>query len=118
LASGNGWDATAPLQNPSQSNKKQTDPKHKTSDTSLALASDSGYCSVMPVALPLNEMTVPEKLRLMEALWEDLSRNADGLESPEWHRDVLEERERRIAGGEAHFSEREQAKADIRKRVS
>ena len=54
----------------------------------------------------------------MEALWEDLSRHADALESPEWHRDVLEERECRIASGEASFTDWEQAKADIRKRVS
>jgi len=72
----------------------------------------------MPATLPLNEMTVAEKLQAMEALWEDLSRNADALESPEWHRDVLEARERRIASGESRFSDWEQAKADIRKRVS
>ena len=47
-----------------------------------------------------------------------MSRNADALESPEWHRDVLEERERRIASGEARFSEWEAAKADIRRRLS
>ncbi|MBI3416146.1 MAG: addiction module protein [Verrucomicrobia bacterium] len=72
----------------------------------------------MSVTLPLNEMTVSEKLQLMEALWEDLCRNVDALESPEWHRNILEDRERRIASGEAHFSDWEQAKADIRKRVS
>jgi len=72
----------------------------------------------MPITLPLNEMTVPEKLQVMEALWEDLSRHSDAFESPEWHRDVLDERERRIASGEAQFSDWEQAKADIRKRVS
>ncbi len=72
----------------------------------------------MTVTLPLNDMTVSEKLQMMEALWEDLSRNADALESPEWHRDVLDERERRVASGEAHFSDWEQAKAHIRKRVS
>ena len=38
-------------------------------------------------------------------------------QSSEWHREVLEERERRIASGEASFSDWEQAKADIRKRV-
>ena len=72
----------------------------------------------MSVTLPLNEMTITEKLQLMEALWEDLSRNADALESPEWHRDVLEERERRITSGEARFSDWEEAKADIRRQVS
>lgn len=72
----------------------------------------------MSVTLPLQEMTISEKLQLMEALWDDLSRNADALESPEWHRDVLEEREGRIASGEARFSKWEQAKSDIRKQVS
>ncbi|HSI14780.1 MAG TPA: addiction module protein [Chthoniobacter sp.] len=72
----------------------------------------------MPVTLPLKDMTVFEKLQLMEVLWEDLSRNADALESPEWHRDVLEEREQRIRSGETTFSDWEQAKEDIRKRVS
>jgi hypothetical protein len=71
----------------------------------------------MTVTLPLNEMTVSEKLQLMEALWADLSRNSDAIESPEWHREILEERERRIETGEARFSDWEQAKADIRKRV-
>jgi hypothetical protein len=37
----------------------------------------------MPVTLPLNDMTVAEKLQFMETLWQDLSRNADALESPE-----------------------------------
>lgn len=71
----------------------------------------------MSVTLPLNDMTVAEKLQLMEMLWADLSRNADTLESPEWHGDVLEERERRLAAGEARFSGWEEAKADIRARV-
>ena len=81
-------------------------------------APGSRYHFVMPVTLPLSDLSVSEKLRLMEALWEDLSRNADSIESPDWHREVLEEREERIASGEAHFSDWEQAKADIRKRVS
>ena len=84
----------------------------------LALGSGLGNDLLMPITLPLNEMSLPEKLQVMEALWEDLSRNSDALESPEWHRDVLEERERRIASGESRFTDWEQAKADIRKRVS
>jgi hypothetical protein len=71
----------------------------------------------MSLSLPLDEMTVTEKLQMMELLWEDLSRHADLIESPDWHRDVLDERERRIATGEARFSDWEQAKADIRNRV-
>lgn len=72
------------------------------------------YPITMIVTLPLNDMTVSEKLQLMETLWEDLSRNADSLESPEWHRGVLEDRERRIASGEATFIDWEAAKSAIR----
>jgi len=70
----------------------------------------------MTAALRLDEMTLPEKLQLMEALWVNLTRKGDEFESPEWHREVLEERERRIASGEAKFIDWEQAKVEIRKR--
>lgn len=63
--------------------------------------------------LPLNE-----KLQIMEAIWEDLCRNAENFESPEWHREVLEERQKLIDSGQAKFLDWEQAKADVRKRVS
>ena len=72
----------------------------------------------MTVTLPLSDMTVTEKLQLMETLWDDLRRNADSLESPVWHREVLEERERRIVSGESKFIDWDEAKSDIRKRVS
>ncbi len=72
----------------------------------------------MSVALPLHEMSLAEKLRVMESLWEDLTRNSDALESPAWHETVLLEREKRIAAGETHFSDWESAKADIRNRVA
>jgi len=63
-------------------------------------------------------MTLEEKLQAMEALWEDLSRDPDTLESPAWHEDVLREREERLATGETEFVDWEQAKADIRSRAS
>lgn len=72
----------------------------------------------MSVTLPLSEMTLEEKLQAMEALWEDLSRNPDSLESPAWHEDVLRERQERLSAGEAGFMDWEQAKAHIRSRTS
>jgi Putative addiction module component len=71
----------------------------------------------MPVSLPLSEMTREEKLQAMEALWDDLSRDPDTLESPAWHEDVLRERDEQVAAGEAEFVDWEQAKADIRSRA-
>ncbi len=72
----------------------------------------------MSVTLPLNEMTLEEKIQVMEILWEDLSRNAANFKSPGWHQKVLDERQKLIDGGQAKFVDWEQAKIDIRKRVS
>ena len=70
--------------------------------------------SSMPVTLPLSEMSVVEKLRLMEEIWEDLRRNSDAIESPAWHEEVLKETlEQQIASGEARFVDWEQTKAEI-----
>jgi len=71
----------------------------------------------MPVSLPLSEMTREEKLQAMEALWNDLSRDPETLESPAWHEDVLRERDEQVAAGEAEFVDWEEAKADIRSRA-
>ena len=71
----------------------------------------------MALPLPLHEMTLEEKLQAMEALWDDLSRNPDLLESPSWHEDVLRERDQQLATGEASFMDWEQAKAYIRSRA-
>jgi hypothetical protein len=72
----------------------------------------------MAVTLPLHKMSLSEKLRAMEALWEDLSRHADALESPDWHGAVLAEREKLAAAGKSRFKDWETAKKDIRKRVA
>ena len=72
----------------------------------------------MPVDLPLDEMSFPDKLELLEALWDDLSRRPDRLQSSEWHKDVLDERRRRVQSGEETFSDWEAAKQDIRQRIS
>jgi hypothetical protein len=68
--------------------------------------------------LPLDEMTVEDKLQAMEALWESLSADPAAIESPAWHEEELRERERKIASGEARFIDWEKAKADIRRRTS
>lgn len=72
----------------------------------------------MSINLPLQEMTLREKLAVMELIWEDLVRTLDSIESPAWHRDVLEEREQRIAEGTSQFTDWEKAKLEIRNKLS
>jgi len=43
--------------------------------------------------LPLERMSVADKLKAMEELWVDLSRSPAGYTSPLWHREILEVRE-------------------------
>lgn len=57
----------------------------------------------MAIVLPLNEMTVEEKLQVMEAIWDDLLRSPEDVPTPAWHKDILEERERDIQEGRAKF---------------
>jgi len=71
----------------------------------------------MDITLPLDQMTIAEKLRAMEALWEDLSRSPENLPSPSWHEQVLEEREARIKSGEAKFVDWEVTKQELRERL-
>jgi len=50
----------------------------------------------MPISvLPLNEMSVEEKLETMETIWASLSANPEAIESPAWHEEELREREAR-----------------------
>jgi hypothetical protein len=67
--------------------------------------------------LPLKEMSLQEKLAVMELLWEDLARSPESVESPTWHKDVLDERRQRIAEGNARFEDWEIAKTEICKNL-
>jgi len=71
----------------------------------------------MSKTLPLEEMTLQEKLSAMELLWDDLTRSPDAIESPDWHRTILDERRQRAADGSAQFQDWETAKAEIRNKI-
>ncbi len=75
------------------------------------------YTDRMAKSLPLKEMTLHEKLAIMESLWEDLAGSPESIESPAWHGEILKERRQRNADGSAQFVDWETAKADIRKKL-
>jgi hypothetical protein len=72
----------------------------------------------MTVMLPVDQMTVEEKLRTMEILWDDLRRNEENIPVPQWHKELLDERERLVREGKAHFEDWETVKKHITDRVS
>lgn len=53
--------------------------------------------------LKIDQMPLPDKLAVMEQLWESISRTPEKVESPRWHRDVLAVRRKKISEGKGKF---------------
>jgi len=73
---------------------------------------------VMDTVLPLDRMTVEEKLRAIEVLWDELCRNEKQVPVTDWQKQLLDEREQQIQTGEAKFSDWDAAEKRIRERTS
>jgi putative addiction module component (TIGR02574 family) len=69
----------------------------------------------MEISLPLEKMSVDEKIQAMETIWDDLCQKAGSLASPDWHRQILQEREACIKEGSEEFISWEKAKEQILK---
>ncbi len=72
----------------------------------------------MEISLPLKEMSLSDKIQVMESLWQDLSAEGSGFEPPAWHGLILQERQAQYDAGEIKSSDRESAKVRIRGSVS
>ena len=71
----------------------------------------------MSIDLPLEKMTLADKLEAMELLWADISRQPADLPSPAWHRDVLHERRRLVREGKLKFLDWDTAIAELREEL-
>ena len=47
----------------------------------------------------IQRLPLGEKLRIMEAIWEDLRLHADQVDVPQWHKDLLDERRKAVDEG-------------------
>lgn len=72
----------------------------------------------MEITLPLDKMTTEDKIRTMETIWEDLSKNAESMPFPSWHKDILDEREKAIEDGKEQFIDWDEAKKQIQNKTS
>ena len=62
----------------------------------------------------MQQMPRSEKLKLMESLWEELSRPEGDFESPAWHEAELAETDRRLAAGQEQVLDWDAAKKMLR----
>jgi len=67
--------------------------------------------------LLLKRMTKVQKLRAMEELWADITREEAAYVSPSWHLDELRTTEAAIARGAVKFQDWETAKKSLRRRA-
>ena len=67
----------------------------------------------MATDISIETISVAEKMRLLESVWESLCAHPTDVQSPDWHREVLEDRKRRLADGRATVSTWADAKARL-----
>ena len=67
--------------------------------------------------IAIKQLSRAEKLRVMEAIWEDLSSEDQSIQSPAWHESVLKETEQRVQAGQEKILDWKEAKKELRQRV-
>ena len=66
--------------------------------------------------LAIKQWSREEKLRMMEAIWEDLSEDEQSIQSPTWHESLLQDTEQRVQSGKEGTLDWQDAKKEVRKR--
>jgi len=65
----------------------------------------------------IRQLPLPEKLALLEAVWSELASEPDTIEVPQWHREILDDRQRMMDQGSAQVLDWELAKEQINRMV-
>jgi hypothetical protein len=71
----------------------------------------------MHFSIPLEQMSVEDKLQAIEEIWADLAGTPENIPSPSWHGDVLRAREKCISEGRSHFLDIAEAKKAVREQL-
>jgi putative addiction module component (TIGR02574 family) len=61
----------------------------------------------------IRDLPLHEKLKMMEALWDGIAQQESQLDMPQWHKDLIDEREALVQSGKARFIDWETAKQEI-----
>jgi len=67
--------------------------------------------------IDISEMPIEERIALSEALWDSLLEESEAQPIPDWHAQVLEERDRAHEADPSAVVDWEVAKASIRNRL-
>ncbi len=68
--------------------------------------------------ISVSQLTLGQKLDLMEAIWDDLTKNDEILDSPDWHSTILKDRDEAPSAGKISISDWKEAKKRIKRNVT
>jgi hypothetical protein len=71
---------------------------------------------IMSNTIEISHLSREEKLKVMEAIWEDLSIEEEQVKSPDWHDKALQETARRLKAGQESIVDWQAGKKELRKR--
>jgi putative addiction module component (TIGR02574 family) len=83
----------------------------------LAVCKSQDYFSAMIGTLEIEQMSRTEKLQAMELLWRSMTAGPGKLESPGWHKKVLQQRLAKVEAGKGEFLTVAQLKKRLAKRA-
>ncbi len=70
----------------------------------------------MGILQEIKQLSRTDKLKVMEALWKDLSGDEEKYDSPAWHEDALKETENRLNSGIEEVVDWDIAKKNLKKK--
>jgi hypothetical protein len=83
----------------------------------IAFQTDCSENPPMIAQLEIRQMPLPQKLALLEAVWTEIAAEPDTVEIPEWHREILDERQQSLDQGSSQILDWELAKEQINRMV-
>lgn len=69
------------------------------------------------IVLPLDKMTIAEKMDVLDLIMDDLSRNSNQVAEIEWHGEILKKRAENLIEGKDKFISLDEAERSIRERI-
>ena len=66
--------------------------------------------------IQLSQYSLREKFQIMQSIWEEMREHAESSQVPQCHKDLLDERRRRVESGESTLLEWDDVKHTIGKR--
>lgn len=71
------------------------------------------YVQSMIAQSEIRQMSFPEKVALLETVWSEIAADPGQVEVPQWHKDILDERDIALNEGRATLLEWDEAKRQI-----